>query len=79
VGLLVETMLNLHLCNKVFYLITVYGFFKVIYMCCAWLHYLHFFGACMVNGFFLSCHVCMYIVHVENIQIFYFHFTFYYL
>ena len=35
-------MLNLHLCNKVFYSIIVYVFFLVIYMCCARLHYLCF-------------------------------------
>jgi len=59
VGSLVETMLNLHLYNKIFYLIIVYGFFKVIYMCCEWLHSLRFFfGACMVNVvFFILSHV----------------------
>jgi hypothetical protein len=71
VGSLVETVLNLHLCNRIFYLIIVYGFFKVIYMCCVWLHYLHFLEHAWWLCFFLvSCHMCICVAHVKNIQIF---------
>ena len=33
----------------------------------------HVFGACVVSAFFVSCHVCIYVVYVENVRILSFH------
>lgn len=42
-------------------------------MCYARLDYLCFWSVCVVSVFFVFCHMCIYIVCVENIQILQFH------
>jgi len=49
-------MMNLHLCNKIFPLIKVYGVF-LSYLCvvCGCITYVC--GVCVVSVFFVSCHM----------------------
>jgi len=68
VGLLDETMMNIHLYNKLFYLTILYGFFEydgvhgcITYMC----------GACVVSAYL--CQGCSYVSCVENIRILWYH------
>jgi len=51
-------MMKLHLCNKIFYLVTVYLFFNLCFAHCI----TYVCEACVVSVFFVSCHVCSWLL-----------------